>query len=256
MTSLIIGNRGFVGGNLSLHIRNARGAGRAEIASLAGNTFSDIYCAAPQAKKWWANQNPDLDRQEVVNLIAACRQIDCTGSFVLFSTIDIYDPPYGKTERDLPGSDTHPYGANRFFLEQCILEHYGAKAKVVRLPALVGNGLKKNIIYDLINDNNVEQINPNSSFQWFNLSCIGEILRIADQIPPGVINVVTEPIPTADLVRAWFAKDLNRLNWEAPSVGYDVQTIHGKSGSPYLYSKEEVLEIHLKSFIEAEMAKQ
>jgi nucleoside-diphosphate-sugar epimerase len=256
MNDLIIGHRGFVGSNLNRQLTNARGAGRAEIGSLAGDTFSDIYCAAPQAKKWWANQNPDEDRQEVDNLIAACRQIGCRSRFVLFSTVDVYDPPTCKTERNQPGSETHPYGANRFYLEQCILEHFGSKAKVIRLPALVGHGLKKNIIYDLLHNNNVEQINANSSFQWFNLALLSDILQIAEQLEnPAVINVVSEPLPTAVLVKAWFPQALDRLNWQAPSVNYDLQTVHGQSGNPYLYSKEEVMEHHLKPFVEAERAK-
>ena len=253
MNNLIIGHRGFVGSNLCRQIHGAIGAGRAEISSLAGETFSDIYCAAPQAKKWWANQNPDQDRQEVDDLIAACRQLSCRGHFVLLSTVDVYDPPFGKTELDQPRLDAHPYGANRFYLEQCILRHFGSKAKVIRLPGLVGHGLKKNIIFDLLNNNNIEQINANSAFQWFNLDLLGEALKFVDQLDgPSVINAVSEPLPTADLVRAWFPQDLDRLNWKAPPVGYDIKTIHGKLDKPYFYSREEVLSRHLEPFIQAE----
>ena len=250
MNSLIIGHRGFVGGNLSSLLPGARGVGRADVSCAAGETFGDIYCAAPQAKKWWANQNPDQDRQEVEDLIAACRRIGCQNKFILFSTVDVYDPPSGKTEHDRPQAEAHPYGANRYYLEKCITENFGSKARVIRLPALVGHGLKKNVIYDLLNDNNVGQINASSVFQWFNLAFLGDILGMADQLEnPGLINVASEPLPTVDLVRACFPHQIERLNWKAPAVRYDIRTVHGASGNPYLYSKAEVLERHLKPFI-------
>jgi nucleoside-diphosphate-sugar epimerase len=255
MNSLIIGHRGFVGSNLSRHIPDATGVGRTEIGSLTGSTFRNIFCAAPQAKKWWANQNPDQDRQEVENLLHACQRIGCTDNFILFSTVDVYDPPTVKTELDIPSLDTHPYGLNRIYLEQRILEHFGSKVRILRLPALVGRGLKKNIVYDLLNHNNIEQINANSSFQWFNLDFLGNVMKIVDQIDfPHILNVVSEPLPTADLVRTWFPEYIDSLNWNLASVGYDLRTIHGDFEYPYLFSKEEVLERHLKPFIEAQRA--
>lgn len=254
MTNLIIGHRGFVGSNLSRLMPYCLGAGRAEISALAGTEFTNIYCAAPQAKKWWANQNPEEDKQEVANLIETCRQIACTGHFVLFSTVDIYDPPTDKTEHDKPGVGMHPYGAHRFYLEQSILEHFGPHAMVIRLPALVGRGLKKNVIYDLINNNNIEQINANSSFQWFNLAYLKDVLNVAIDAGACVLNVACEPLSTADLVNTWFPSDLTRLNWNGPPICYDIRTAYGQPGKTYLYSKEEVIEMHLRPFIESEMA--
>jgi nucleoside-diphosphate-sugar epimerase len=250
MNTLIIGRRGFVGSNLANLLPGATGVGRADIGAIAGDTFAEIYCAAPQAKKWWANQNPDQDRQEIDDLMAACRQIGCHGKFILFSTVDVYDPPLGMTERDLPQANVHPYGTNRYHLEKCITDHFGTKARIIRLPALVGQGLKKNIIYDLINDNNVDHINANSAFQWFNLAFLGDILKMTEHLENScLINVVSEPLPTVDLVRAYFPHHLDRLNWKAAPVGYDVRTEHGTMGNPYLYSKAQVLEGHLKPFI-------
>jgi hypothetical protein len=40
------------------------------------------------------------------------------------------------------------------------------------LPALFGKHIKKNIIYDLLNENEIHNINYNSLYQWYNLSGI------------------------------------------------------------------------------------
>jgi dTDP-4-dehydrorhamnose reductase len=256
VNTLIIGHRGFVGSNLSRQFPHAVGAGRAEIDSLADQTFDDIYCAAPQAKKWWANQNPEQDKLEVDTLIEACSRIGCAGAFILFSTVDVYDPPIGVDERCKPSEASHPYGRHRFMLEEKILNLFGDQARIVRLPALVGHGLKKNIIYDLLNNNNVEQINPNSTFQWFNLYHLPFIINFVKSLDDGqILNVASEPLATASILDAWFADVKDRLNWDSAPIGYDVRTVYGSEGNPYLYSAEDALRLHLQPYIEAQRAK-
>lgn len=253
MNTLIIGHRGFVGSNLNRQFPGASGAGRKEIMELAGHTFGNIYCAAPQAKKWWANQNPEEDWLEVNRLIDACRKLACTGSFILFSTVDVYDPPAGVDERTKPSAESHPYGRHRYMLEQAVLDLFGEQVRIIRLPALVGHGLRKNVIYDLLNNNNVEQINPNSAFQWFNLKHLASIIdRVKGLDNAQILNVASEPLSTASVLDAWFANVKERLNWNATPIGYDVRTIYGQGISPYLYSAEDALNLHLRPYIEAQ----
>lgn len=247
---LIIGHRGFVGSNLSFQMPNALGAGKAEMESMAGRSFNNIYCAAPQAQKWWANQNPSEDLDQVNYLLEACLQLNCTDFFYLFGTVDVYDPPINVTELDVPHEEAHAYGKHRYYLEQELLKIFGSRLQVLRLPALVGGGLKKNIIFDLMNDNNVNLINPNSSFQWFNLAKLPEVIAKAREIDAQVLNVATEPLPTATILNRWFPDACSKLNWEASPIEYDFRTIHGNDGSPYLYSTQEVIENHLKPYIE------
>jgi nucleoside-diphosphate-sugar epimerase len=253
VNTLIIGHRGFVGSNLNRQLPGAAGAGRKEIGALAGQTFGNIYCAAPQAKKWWANLNPEQDWLEVNSLIEACRKLTCSGSFILFSTVDVYDPPVRVDERSKPSAESHPYGRHRFTLEQSVLDIFGSQARVIRLPALVGYGLKKNVLFDLLNNNNVNQINPNSAFQWFNLDHLPSIIARVKGLDNGqILNVASEPLPTSSILDAWFADVKKRLNWDAPPIGYDVRTVHGFAGRPYLYSAEDILNLHLKPYIETQ----
>lgn len=251
MDTLIIGHRGFVGSNLSHQFPGSFCAGRAEIGSLAGTTYNQIYCAAPQAKKWWANQNPEKDKLEIESLIRAVSQIGCRDIFILFSTVDVYDPARDVDELDVPPEKAHPYGRNRRMLEKAIIELFGEKARILRLPALVGKGLKKNVIYDLLNNNNVEAINPNSSFQWFSLDYLSLVMgRMHDLSVEQVLNVASEPIKTSAIVDQWFTSSRARLNWDLPRIGYDVQTIYGSHGSRYLISASDIMNLHLRPFIE------
>ena len=251
MSTLVIGYQGFVGSNLFRQMPESIGAGRSTLALFAGKTFDDVYCAAPQAMKWWANQNPNEDKKEVMNLFEACRKIKIRNQFVLISTVDVFDPPNGQTELDQPGSKVHPYGANRLYLEESVREHFKSKVKVIRLPALVGQGLKKNILYDIMNDNNIDQIKAHSSYQWFNLSHLSRVVQLLKQHNQcSIINVATHPIITAELVQRWFPQVLNRLDWRKDAPSYDIRSIYGSESQGYLYSKYETVELHLKPFIE------
>jgi len=250
VSNLIIGHRGFVGSNLALQVGNYLGVGREEIPDCVGKTFSNIYCAAPQAKKWWANANPELDRLQIDSLVNSCLQLKCKNQFILFSTVDVYSNPYLKSELDHPGVDCQPYGANRLYLEECIAKNFGDKSKIIRLPALVGNGLKKNVMYDLLNDHQINCINANSSFQWFNLFFLKDILGIVEGLQsPSILNVVAEPLLTADIVRKFFPQHLDKINWSASPSGYNLHTIYGASGSRYLYSRQESIDLHLAPFV-------
>jgi hypothetical protein len=140
-------------------------------------------------------------------------------------------------------------------LEKAVIDSFGSKSRITRLPALVGHGLKKNIIYDLLNNNNVEQINPNSSFQWFNLDHLPSIIDRVKGLNNGqILNVASEPLATRLILDTWFADVKERLNWDSAEIGYDVRTVHGPEGSPYLYSAEDALNLHLQPYIETEKA--
>ena len=42
------------------------------------------------------------------------------------------------------------------------------------MPGLFGKNLKKNIVYDLLNNKNLRNFNPNDTFQWYDLSRIAK----------------------------------------------------------------------------------
>ena len=57
------------------------------------------------------------------------------------------------------------------YLENFVKKNF-KNYSVVRLPGVFGQGLKKNIIYDLINKNQLEKIYYNDRYQWYDLSLL------------------------------------------------------------------------------------
>lgn len=131
------------------------------IGNIRGRQFDTIVCAGVSAVRWLANKEPEKDRAGIEGLMRELETITAR-RFVLISTVDVYAQPLGVTEADAADS-TQPYGKHRAELEGWITSWSASRA-------LFGNGLKKNVIFDLMNDNLVSQINPNTFFQWYDLA--------------------------------------------------------------------------------------
>ena len=248
----LIGHTGFVGSNLKRQRDFAHLFNSTTIADIDGRGFDNVVCAGVSAVKWWANQNPEEDRSRIEGLMRHLETIRAR-NFTLISTIDVYNPPLGVDERDLPVlAGLHAYGSNRAMLERFVAERF-ASHQIVRLPALFGAGLKKNAIYDLMNDNRIALINPASSFQWYPLDRIAADLALARAHALSCLNLATEPLVTDEIRARFFGS--SRIGAEAAAEAhYDMRTVHdvafGGAGG-YIMNKASVLEA-IGRFIDAE----
>lgn len=239
MKAALIGYTGFVGGNL---LREHPFAGRynsANIESLAGGQFDLIVCAGAPAAKWKANQDPAADRACLGRLMAVLERVRAQ-RFVHISTVDVYGKTAGADENTLPLGAT-AYGRHRLELEQFVRDRF--RALIVRLPALFGPGLKKNAIYDLIHNNQIEKIDSRSIFQFYNLRRLWRDIRIAAGAKLSLIHLATEPVAMSEITRRVFGREwINHLPGIPPS--YDFRTCHaalyGGSGG-YICNKGKVL---------------
>lgn len=107
-----------------------------------------VYAGVP-GTKYLANRDPERDFAVVKAARDNLRKIDAN-KVVLISTVDVYGVSIGKTELDAPGgSGLTSYGANRLQLEEWVREDF-PDASIIRLPAIYGEGLKKNFVHDMI----------------------------------------------------------------------------------------------------------
>ena len=97
MTTALIGYTGFVGGILSRHTRFDDLYRSTNIEDIRGKSYELIVSAGVSSLKWKANQEPEADRQAILKLMDALRHVKAR-TFVLISTIDVYDNPVGVDE--------------------------------------------------------------------------------------------------------------------------------------------------------------
>ncbi|MBN1331479.1 sugar nucleotide-binding protein [Candidatus Dojkabacteria bacterium] len=250
MSKALIGSTGFVGGNLQRqtdfeYLFNSR-----NIEKIKRNNYDLVVCAAPSAVKWEANQFPDNDLRIVNQLIDDIKNIN-TEQFVQISTIDVYKTPYNVDEKSkMRQKGLHPYGKHRLLLEEFVKSNF-KNHLIIRLPGLFGEGLKKNFIFDMLNNHALDYTHEDSLFQFFALKNLWEIITIALGKNLDLVNITSEPITAKEVAQKCFdMKFKNAPKHKLPAC-YNVKTIHaelfgGKDG--YIYTKEEIIE-QIKAFI-------
>ncbi len=147
---ILVGSTGFVGGNLQKQTTFDAVYHSTDVHKAYG-TAPDllVYCGV-RAEKYIANQKPEYDLRHIEETMKNIHSIG-PKRIILISTIDVYPSPSGVDESsEIPSSVDEAYGRNRRLLESWVSENY-KDHHVVRLPALFGDGLKKNFIYDLLN---------------------------------------------------------------------------------------------------------
>lgn len=246
MSAALIGHTGFVGSTLARQGRYEHLYNSSNIEDIRGRRFGRIVCAGVSAVKWRANKDPNADWSDIQRLLGPLEDVEAD-VFTLISTVDVYPTPVGVTERDEPDRAAgQPYGRHRLAVEDCVRARF-PQVHVVRLPGLFGAGLKKNIIFDMMTDNNLAVINPASSFQWYDLTRLSvDIVRMeAEGLP--VLNMAAEPVPTEE-IRARFFPDKQIGAQAAPVAAYDMRSIHaaafGAAGDYQIEASEVMQRLH------------
>jgi hypothetical protein len=145
----LVGYTGFVGSNLA-NSYHFNGLYNSKNIQAAYHTNPDLLIyAGLRAEKFLANKDEKADFALIEQAIKNIKAI-CPKQMVLISTIDVYRTPV-QVDEDTPIiTDTlHPYGKNRYYLEQWV-ENNIKDYLIVRLPGLFGENIKKNFIFDII----------------------------------------------------------------------------------------------------------
>lgn len=243
MSTALVGHSGYVGGTLLRQARFDHLYRSTNIGQIAGQRFDTVVCAGAPAQKWIANRDPAADAAAIDGLIAPLREVRCE-RFILVSTVDVFAEPVGVDE-DSPvrTEGLHAYGLNRRRLEEFVLGHFPG-ALVLRLPGLVGPGLRKNVVFDLHNDNRLEAIESRSVFQFYPMVNLWHDIGIAVAAGLECVHLTAAPVSVAEVAASGFGRPFdNQL--DGTPARYDLRTRHaalfGGSGH-YQYSARESLQ--------------
>jgi len=242
-TSALIGHTGFVGSNLARQAAFADCFNSKNIEEMRGKSYDLVVCAGVSAVKWWANKNPEQDAAGIARLVDVLATVR-SERFVLISTIDVYPKPVDVDESTpLEGVPNHAYGTHRYELERTLAKTF-RNYHVLRLPGLFGPGLKKNVIYDLMNDNGLDVINPDSVFQYYDLSLLWSDVEKTIARGLELLNVAAEPIATRTILERFFPTKVVGEK-RAPEARYDMRSrFSGQWGNDtgYLYDQASMLD--------------
>lgn len=252
MNNALIGSSGFVGSTLLKQAPFGSLYRSANIGEIEGKSFDTVVCAGAPAQKWIANREPEADREKIEGLIAHLKSVQCK-TFVLISTVDVFKNPLGVDEGDaVDESGLHAYGLNRRLLEKFVESHF-SNYLIVRLPGLVGPGLRKNVIFDFLNDNNLHAIDSRSIFQFYPMVNLWYDIQTALDAGLKLVHLTAEPISVADVSAQGFGKPFEQVQPNGPAV-YDLRTRHAHifgGTDHYQYSRRETIQA-IRSYAQSE----
>lgn len=255
MANALIGYTGFVGSNL---LRQAPFEGRyntTNVEAIAGQTYDLVVVAGTPAEKWKANRNPEADGKAIGRLTAALEQVNAA-QVVLISTVDVYPEPVKVDEgTEIDAEKATPFGRHRFGLEVFLAARFNTL--VLRLPVIYGQGLKKNVLFDLLHDRNLEVVHADSAYQFYGLDRLWGDVQGALAARLRLVNLVTEPVPVREVAKEAFGMELDHQPKEIIPAKYDVRSrfaaeLGGKGD--YLMTKAQAL-AGIAAFVQSQKAK-
>jgi dTDP-4-dehydrorhamnose reductase len=154
----VLGN-GFVGTTVINHLRTTDYTVLTFNRDTASSIQLDylINCAGT-SKKFEANSSPIEDTKKTISLIEKIKSIKYN-RLIHVSSIDA-----------MICADV--YGANKRLIEACLEKD---TTTIIRLGGLIGKGLKKNIIYDMINGDKIF-VTPYSVYNFINIAVLPKII--------------------------------------------------------------------------------
>lgn len=248
----LIGYTGFVGNNLHKQTEFDRLYNSKNSDEMCNKQFDELVCAGISAVKWKANKEPAADWSAIQTLMRNLEKVSAK-RFILISTIDVYPILEGVDESfDCHSQENHSYGTHRLKFEDFCRSHF-PNCHIIRLPGLFGEGLKKNVIFDLIHNNMLEVINPHSRFQYYYLKHLWQDIQTAVEKGAHLVNLFGEPVSSAEIVTHFFPHKKVGTQPHAQVV-YNIQTreacLFGQQ-HPYRFTKQAILN-QLQEFIEHE----
>ena len=238
----LIGYTGFVGQKLLSQKKFQFLFNSKNINKIKNKRFNYVFCAGAPGIKWAANKFPKKDLDSVNLLKKNIKSIKCK-KFILISTVDVYNNPINKFEANKPRVvKGNFYGKNRLDLEEFIVKNF-SNYLIIRLTALVGRGLKKNILYDIKNQFQLDKINKNSVYQYYPIDNLSKDIKRLSKEKNKVIHLNSEPIKVDEILKS--------NNLSLPSGGlikkkelYNLKSLYSKKYKKiknYFYNKKEIL---------------
>jgi dTDP-4-dehydrorhamnose reductase len=249
----LIGHTGFVGSTL-LRQRHFGALFRStNIETIAHRAFDVVVCAGVPAQKWVAEREPEADMANIRRLADMLGTVKAN-YLVLVSTVDVFaDSREASEDTPVHQERLSAYGRNRRWLELFVQRTFRDHL-ILRLPALVGPGLRKNAAFDLRNGNNLHLIDGRAVYQFYPMVNLATDLEIARKGRLKLVHLAAEPLSVAEVAREGFGIDFANHIEGRVLPHYDLRSRHdglfgGRGG--WLYSRRESL-LAIRAYAQSE----
>lgn len=178
----ILGGNGFVGSAIVRYC-NSNGIAYKVVDRANYDDLKKIPCkifinANGNSKKFLAKEQPLLEFDASVRSVRASLADFTFEEYVHLSSCDVYpdcsSPSSTLEDMDLDITKQSPYGFHKYLAELCV-QHVAKHWLIIRMGGFVGPGMKKNPIFDILNDQPL-WLDPASKLQYMHTDDFARIL--------------------------------------------------------------------------------
>lgn len=178
----IVGGEGFIGSAFvrELKERNIEycSINRENFDRYIGTSCDLLINANGNSKKYLAEQNPLLDFNLSVNSVLETLVGFKYKKYVFLSSGDVYPdqstPDVTKEDQDIDTLKQSRYGFHKYIAEN-LVKKYAENWLIFRMGGFVGDGLKKNAVYDILNNKDI-WISSESELQFIGTEAAAKII--------------------------------------------------------------------------------
>lgn len=207
----IIGAKGFVGRALCDFFNSAGWTclpiGRED--PLPRHAIKLVIDCNGEGRRFWCNENPDGSYQRNVEAVAERLFAINSDAYVYISTVDVYGPGREQVATSREDADIHTdmldtYGRHKH-LAECLVAEQGQRPLVLRCGTIIGPGLRKNPVFDLLNDAPLRMTGA-STLNLIRIETLGAALMcLLERSFEGVYNIAASAPITVSQIRAIIA---------------------------------------------------
>jgi nucleoside-diphosphate-sugar epimerase len=226
MRVTLIGANGFVGSAFARLLAAKPGVEliavtRQNYAAHVGAKSDVVIEAACNSKKFLSDENPLADFQASVEHRLKTLRNFPAGFHLHISSVDVYSdltsPATTREDAAIDLAKVSHYGAHKLLAEQ-LVRHYAPRWLILRLAGMVGPGLRKNPVFDILNGQPL-RIHPDSRYQY---TPTDEVARTAWQliergVTGEVFNVCGDGLISMREIARLAGKELN-LSAQTPAM--------------------------------------
>jgi nucleoside-diphosphate-sugar epimerase len=184
---VVIGAQGFVGSAFVRYLKQRPveliEVTRRNFAERAGIHADVVIQAACNSRKYLADEDPVADFElSVTHCLRSLRSFPAS-LHLHISSADVYadlaNPSVTGEESPIDVANVSNYGLHKLMAEE-LVRHYASRWLIVRLAGMVGPGLRKNPVFDVLHDRPL-RIHPDSQYQFAATDLIAEtVWQLAD----------------------------------------------------------------------------
>ena len=180
--ALLVGAGGFVGSAFA-RLLERQGVEHLPITresypQAVGRAGTVLVNAAANSRKYLADTDWAADFDASVRSVVRTLRDFTVDRYVLMSSVDVYsrldDPRQNNEDAAIDPLALSTYGFHKYMAEGCVRRH-APSWLIVRLAGMVGPGLKKNPVFDVLNGTPL-RIHPDSQYQFMSTDAAADVV--------------------------------------------------------------------------------